>query len=112
MTFPEERAVFLREYSNGMYGVKTYFFAKVMADIPNMILIPIFYGSIIYFAIGLNTVHWWKFVVFLALAMLLYFTSAGFALVISAMISDKQLAVTLIPVLILPFMLFAGFFVN
>jgi hypothetical protein len=28
------------------------------------------------------------------------------------MFSDKQLAVTLTPVLIIPFMLFAGFFVN
>ena len=38
--------------------------------------------------------------------------SSGFALIISSLVSDKQLAVTLTPVLIIPFMLFAGFFVN
>jgi hypothetical protein len=34
------------------------------------------------------------------------------ALIISAGVSDKQLGVTLTPVVIIPFMLFAGFFVS
>lgn len=38
--------------------------------------------------------------------------AGSYALIISCLISDKQLAVTLTPVLIIPFMLFAGFFVN
>ena len=33
-------------------------------------------------------------------------------MIISTLFSDKQLAVTLTPILIIPFMLFAGFFVN
>lgn len=44
--------------------------------------------------------------------ILSYMASSGFALIISSLVSDKQLAVTLTPVLIIPFMLFAGFFVN
>jgi hypothetical protein len=43
---------------------------------------------------------------------LIYNASSGYALIIGTMFSDKQLAVTLTPVLIIPFMLFAGFFVN
>jgi len=43
---------------------------------------------------------------------LIYNASSGYALIIGTLFSDKQLAVTLTPVLIIPFMLFAGFFVN
>jgi hypothetical protein len=43
---------------------------------------------------------------------LIYNSSSGYALIIGTLFSDKQLAVTLTPVLIIPFMLFAGFFVN
>ncbi len=44
--------------------------------------------------------------------ILLYSAAGSYALIISTMFADKQLAVTLTPVLIIPFMLFAGFFVN
>ena len=50
--------------------------------------------------------------VFLTILVLIYNASSGYSLIISASFSDKQLAVTLTPVLIIPFMLFAGFFVS
>ena len=43
---------------------------------------------------------------------MIYNASGGYALILGTLFSDKQLAVTLTPVLIIPFMLFAGFFVN
>merc|ERR1712146_677728 len=43
---------------------------------------------------------------------LIFNASGGYALILGTLFSDKQLAVTLTPVLIIPFMLFAGFFVN
>jgi len=43
---------------------------------------------------------------------LIYNASSGYALILGTIFSDKQLAVTLTPVLIIPFMLFAGFFVS
>ena len=50
---------------------------------------------------------------FLELIIFLIFNaSGGYALILGTIFSDKQLAVTLTPVLIIPFMLFAGFFVN
>merc|ERR1711990_1186072 len=41
----------------------------------------------------------------------IYNASSGYSLIISASFANKQVAVTLTPVLIVPFMLFAGFFV-
>jgi ABC-2 type transporter len=46
------------------------------------------------------------------LLILIYCSAGSYALIISTLFSDKQLAVTLTPILIIPFMLFAGFFVN
>ena len=51
-----------------------------------------------------------KFIV--GILILIYCAGGSYALIISTIFSDKQLAVTLTPVLIIPFMLFAGFFVN
>ena len=50
--------------------------------------------------------------IIVAILMNLYIAAGSYALIISCIFSDKQLAVTLTPVLIIPFMLFAGFFVN
>lgn len=106
-----------------MYHVSAYFFGKVIAEIPASIITPVLFGSIIYFAIGLSTVYAYTFPLFcklfnevhlliVAILVLIYCAAGSYALIISAIFSDKQLAVTLTPVLIIPFMLFAGFFVN
>ena len=123
LIFPDERPVFLREVNNNMYSVSAYFFGKVIAEIPASILTPVIYGSIVYFSIGLSTVYAWKFPLYckfniyettflVGLLILIYAASGSYALIISTLFSDKQLAVTLTPILIIPFMLFAGFFVN
>ena len=73
---------------------------------------PTLFGCIVYFAVGLNTDEADKFPVFLLILFIIYNASAGYALILGTIFADKQLAVTLTPVLIIPFMLFAGFFVN
>jgi ATP-binding cassette subfamily G (WHITE) protein 1 len=103
--------VFLREVNNNMYNVGPYFWAKVISELPFSILTPCVFGTIVYFTVGLNpnvgTFFWMLFTL-----ILIYNASSGYSLIISASFSDKQLAVTLTPVLIIPFMLFAGFFVS
>ena len=95
-----------------MYSVSAYFFGKVISDLPASILIPVIFGCIVYFAIGLSTHFTYTFFIFIGVLILLYCAAGSYALIISTIFSDKQLAVTLTPVLIIPFMLFAGFFVN
>jgi len=110
LIFPDERPVFLREVNNNMYRVGPYFWAKISSEMPFSIMMPSTFGCITYFAVGLNpgASH---FFVFLLTLILIYNASSGYSLIISAIFSNKQVAVTLTPVLIVPFMLFAGFFV-
>jgi len=104
--------VFLREANNSMYKVSAYFWAKIFSEFPSSTLTPVIFGSVIYYLIGFNDQEWYKFPVFLLTLFLIYNASSGYALILGTIFSDKQLAVTLTPVLIIPFMLFAGFFVN
>lgn len=112
LIFPDERPVFLREANNNMYHVSAYFWAKIFSEYPSSTLTPAIFGVIVYYAIGFNTVDATKFPLFLFIIFLIYNASSGYALILGTIFSDKQLAVTLTPVLIIPFMLFAGFFVN
>lgn len=111
LIFPDERPVFLREVNNNMYKTAPYFWAKIISELPFSILTPVLFGVIVYYAIGYNP-NADNFMMFLFILILIYNASSGYSLIISASFSDKQLAVTLTPVLIIPFMLFAGFFVS
>lgn len=110
LIFPDERPIFLREVNNNMYNASPYFWAKVISELPFSIMTPALFGAIVYYPLGLNPGAEYFFA-FLLTCILIYNASTGFSLVISVSFSNKQLAVTLTPVLIIPFMLFAGFFV-
>lgn len=111
LIFPDERPVFLREVGNNMYNTGPYFWAKVISELPFSIMTPTIFGCIVYWFIGFNP-NFSAFLTFLLTLILIYNASSGYSLIISASFSDKQMAVTLTPVLIIPFMLFAGFFVS
>lgn len=66
LIFPDERPVFLREVNNNMYSVTAYFFGKVISEIPASIIIPVLFGCITYFSIGLDYYdgHEYKFPLF------------------------------------------------
>ena len=111
LIFPEERPCFLREVQNSMYGGSPYFWAKIMSEMPFSLGIPTLFASIVYYVVGLNDINAGYFFMFVLINILVYNASQGYALIISAAFADKQLAVTLTPAVIIPFMLFAGFFV-
>lgn len=52
--FLEERAIFVRERSNGAYRVSAWFMANTLASLIPMILTAILTTSAVYFSIGLN----------------------------------------------------------
>jgi ATP-binding cassette subfamily G (WHITE) protein 2 len=112
LLFPEERAIFLREVNNNMYSPSAYFFGKVISEFPTSIIIPFAYAIITYFAIDYSRVYPWNFPMFVGILIMIYSAASSYALIIGACFSDKQVAMTLIPVVITPLMLFAGYFVS
>lgn len=95
-----------------MYGVPAYFLGKVTSEMPNFVIIPSILTLICYFALNLNLLEASHFFIFLFIGISLYAAGSGMGLAIGSAVSNKQVAVSLTPIVIIPFMLFAGFFVN
>lgn len=112
MIFPEERKVFLREHGSRMYNSFAYFIATITADIPNLFLYATLGSLIYYFAISLNTSSAERFFIHYGYLFLLCNAATGLGYVIGSLFSDPKIAVSAMPIIILPFVLVGGFFVN
>ena len=48
-----ELPVFLREHKSNIYSVEAYFLAKSIAELPQYTILPLIYGSVVYWMAGL-----------------------------------------------------------
>lgn len=65
LTFPDEKPVFLREVNNNMYRVSSYYSARLLAEVPSAIVIPLLLAVITYWCVDLSTEHTYTFFVHL-----------------------------------------------
>ncbi len=94
-----------------MYTVWDYSMARFIMDIPELIIVPIINVVILYFMIGLaNTAS--QFFIFLLTYTLLGFAGSAVGLLIGSVILDAKSVSAVVPIIILPLMLFSGFFKN
>ncbi|KAK4875875.1 hypothetical protein RN001_012297 [Aquatica leii] len=52
--FPEDRPLFLREYKSGLYSVGSYYFAKIAAMLPGLVIETFLFTLIAYWLAGLR----------------------------------------------------------
>ncbi|XP_031332545.1 protein white-like isoform X2 [Photinus pyralis] len=109
--FCAELPVFLREHRNGMYRTDVYFLSKTLADLPLFVAIPVITICICYFSIGLNpdASHF-----FTAAGILVLVANAAvsFGYFVSCLSSSVDMAMSLAAPMMIPVMLFGGFFIN
>jgi len=111
-TFSLERAVFIRERMSKSYTSSAYFCGRAMSEVPLFIIFPFLYGVIIYFALEMNSYSAGKFFIFVAIHMLGWWAGSGYGLFLSTIFPTLEIALALVPILIIPFFVLAGFFVN
>lgn len=111
LTFLSERPVFLREYANKMYGVWPYFVSKSIIEIPFQALIPFMVAIITYFAVGL-TAEADRFFLHALILILDVLCATSFGFFVGCAVTNESAANALVSLLMLPFILFAGYFVN
>lgn len=111
LSFPEERAVLIREQASSLYDVAPYFLAKVVGEMPFSLHQPLVLLFLVYWTIPLaGTVG--AFFVQYAAMFLAYQTGAAYALLTGAFITDRESLVNIGPLINIPLMMLSGFFVN
>eukprot|EP00939_MAST-03C_sp_MAST-3C-sp1_P002405 g2405.t1 len=108
LTFPMERPIFLREYATGTYSAIPYFVSKLLVEVPMAIAHCFLIFLITYWLIGFRG----DFFVLALCSAMLGLTAASTALVIGSAASNVRVAVQMGPLLFIPQILFAGFFIS
>eukprot|EP00300_Choanocystis_sp_HF-7_P013973 c18523_g1_i1.p1 GENE.c18523_g1_i1~~c18523_g1_i1.p1 ORF type:complete len:667 (-),score=28.69 c18523_g1_i1:25-2025(-) len=109
--FAGEKAVFRREYGTGMYSLPAYLFSKVVVESALSFLVSIIGSTIIYFIIGYQETGLKWFIYTLANGVETVVGNAV-GLAFGAMFNDVQKALAVVPLFLIPLMLFSGYFQN
>jgi ATP-binding cassette subfamily G (WHITE) protein 1 len=110
-TFGNERSTFIRDYENNLYGVGGYFLGKVVCDAPFYVIFPTICALIMHTTIGFQyTLQ--KYIVTIITMILLNFNGMAFGLVLASIFADIAVALLIAPLIIMPLMMFSGFFLN
>ncbi|XP_037932440.1 protein white-like [Teleopsis dalmanni] len=109
--FTSELPVFMREARSRLYRCSTYFLGKTIAELPLFLTVPFVFTSIAYPMIGLRA-GIFHYLHALALVTLVANVSTSFGYLISCGSSSTSMALSIGPPVIIPFLLFGGFFLN
>eukprot|EP00980_Cylindrotheca_fusiformis_P027786 scaffold22559_cov111-Cylindrotheca_fusiformis.AAC.25 len=107
LAFPDERPVFLREYSTNHYSVLSYFLSRLSVEASLTALQVLVISVISYFLISFNAGFGIFYITIYALAM----ASTALAVMLGCAVEDPKLGQEMFPLLFVPQLLFAGFFV-
>lgn len=109
--FPVELPVFLREHKNGMYRTDVYYLAKTLSEIPIFIITPLLLITISYWMIGLND-SFVRFLICYGIMVLVTNVAVSFGYIVSTIAPTITAATSLGPPLMLPLLIFGGFFLK
>ena len=107
LVFPQERPVFLREYSTNHYSVVAYFMSRLTMEFIVTAVQVTVSTTITYFCVGFQG----SFGIFYLVIYLLAMTSTALGVLLGSSAEDPSSAIELLPGTIMPQILFAGFFV-
>lgn len=109
--FCGELPVFLRESRSQLYRPDTFFLGKTISELPVFVLIPVLFTTIVYPMIGLLP-GFDHYLMAVATVTLVANTATSFGYMISCASRTTSMALALGPPIIIPFLLFGGFFLN
>ncbi|XP_017858398.1 PREDICTED: ATP-binding cassette sub-family G member 1 isoform X2 [Drosophila arizonae] len=110
LTFPTEMSVFEREHLNYWYSLKSFYFAKTLADIPFQIVFSSVFVLVVYYLTS-QPMEIERISMFVFICVLNSLVAQSLGLLIGAGM-NVETGVFLGPVSTIPTILFSGFFVN
>lgn len=111
LTFPAERVVYAKEYNSGLYGVTSYYFSKIIIELPFVMLLPWMFVAIIYWVVKFNpgADHFFLLGGCIVCVCLL---GNMWGIFLGAAIPNPKLALQFAPLVFVPFLLFSGYTTN
>ncbi len=106
--FPGDRRVFLKEFVSNQYHRFPYWLAKSTLSVPFTLILGTLYSVVVYFLSGMQAQN---FGLFLLTILLNYEAATSIGFFLSAGVKHQQTALSLAPILLIPMLLFGGFFV-
>lgn len=106
--FPRDRPVFLREYSTNHYSVIPYFLANFSTECVTVFIQVLSQQMAAWFLMGFRM----NFFLFLGLNFVLSIASTSIGIFIGCVSENPEIAGQMFPVLIVPQLLFSGFFIQ
>lgn len=110
LTFPTERALFLKEENSRMYTVSAYYFGRSFTEFPTLLLFPTIFSLISYWMVGFNMHEPYKFPIFLLICILQSMAGNALGLMVGTLFSDPKVAAAVAPMMFIPFVLFCGYY--
>lgn len=111
LSFPAERAVFIREYYSKMYKLFPYYVAKNLVESPIFLCFAAILNIIVYFCAGFRS-DAGNFFVYFACMLLLSLCSQSIAYTIGALFSRVETAIAVTNIITLPYVIFSGTLLN
>ncbi|KAJ3410840.1 ATP-binding cassette sub- G member 1 [Chytridiales sp. JEL 0842] len=109
--FSREKPVFLREYGAGYYGITVYFLSKLAAELPLYIVFPSIQAIFLVYLVGLQKSAA-QILIFMAFNSLTSICGMSVGICFACQFDSTQAALAVTPLVIMPFMLFSGMFIN
>lgn len=107
MEFPTEREMFVREHAAGTYSAFSYFMSKALMELPQTFLQCLLQFIIAYWLISLRG----TFIYFVLTVWITALSSSSLAILCGTLLPDPKQAMEAAPMLFMPQIMFAGFFI-
>ncbi|RCN38821.1 ABC-2 type transporter [Ancylostoma caninum] len=106
-----ELPIVLRENTNGIYTTTSYFLGKNIAELPQYIILPAIYNVIVYWMAGLVP-NIWTFLFATLICALMTNVAISISYAVAAIFGSTDVAMTFLPIIVVPMMAFGGFFIT
>ena len=112
LTVLPEIAVMRKEHRNNWYSLKAFYVAKIISDMPLIVLPPLLYALTMGTMSNLTNGEPWRFGLLYLSLLFMSVAAHSWAMVISCKAPSLPVAIFCVPISVLPMVLFAGFFKN
>ena len=109
--FSKEKIVFLREHKLGYYKLAAYFLSKVLVELPYQIFFPMLLVTISYYMVGFRPELQYFFTLML-ISVLTALNGMAMGTLAASAFKTVEIALVILPLLLIPMMIFSGLMVN